>query len=80
MPNYLSHLRTLPAFRGCTRRQLEIIARIVDEVELSQGECVSSNGREVLVTISPTRVLVIGRRALPTLATLAPDLLASPTP
>jgi hypothetical protein len=77
MRSYLNHLRTLPAFRCCTRHDLEVIARIVEEVELSPGERVAPNGREVRVMMSPTRVLVIGRRALPTLATLAPDLLTS---
>jgi hypothetical protein len=78
--DYLDHLRTLPALRRCTRHELGVIASIVDEVELPAGERVASSSREVLVTISPTRVLVIGPQALHTLATLAPELLTSAAP
>lgn len=78
--NYLDHLRTLPAMRRCTHRELDLIAGIVDEVELSAGERVASSRREVLVTMTPTRVLVIGRQALPTVARLAPDLLTWAAP
>jgi hypothetical protein len=75
---YLDHLRTLPALRRCSRHELRLIASIVDEVDLPSGRPVGPNGREVLVTMSSTRVLVIDRRALPMVATLAPELFTSP--
>ena len=70
---YLERLRTIPAFRHCSRNQLEQIARLVDEVELPTGT-VELDGRELVVTLDPVRALVVGRRALPALLEMAPDL------
>jgi hypothetical protein len=72
---YLERLRAAPAFRHCTRRQLEQIARLVDVVELPAGT-VELDGRELVVTLDPVRALVVGRRALPTLLEVAPDLVS----
>ena len=72
---YLDRLRHIPAFRHCSRRQLEEVARLVDIVELPAGT-VELDGRELVVTLDPVRALVIGRRAVPALLELAPDLVA----
>jgi hypothetical protein len=74
---YLDRLRAVPAFRRCTRRQLEDIGRLVDVVELPAGT-VELDGRELVVTLDPVRALVIGRRALPVLLEIAPDLATEP--
>jgi hypothetical protein len=70
---YLQRLRHIPAFRHCTRRQLEEVARLVDIVELPAGT-VELDGRELVVTLDPVRALVVGRRALPVLLEIAPEL------
>ena len=72
---YLDRLWHIPAFRHCSRRQLEEVARLVDIVELPAGT-VELDGRELVVTLDPVRALVIGRRAVPALLELAPDLVA----
>jgi hypothetical protein len=74
---YLDRLRTVPAFRHCTHRQLEQVARLVDIVELPAGT-VELDGRDLVVTIDPVRALVVGRRALPMLLEMAPDLVTEP--
>jgi hypothetical protein len=74
---YLDRLRSIPAFRQCTPRQLEQIARLVDVVELPAGT-VELDGRELVITLDPVRALVVGRRAMPALLELAPDLVAEP--
>jgi hypothetical protein len=73
----LDRLRSVPAFRHCTHRQLEQVARLVDVVELPAGT-VELDGRELLVTLDPVRALVVGRRAVPALLELAPDLATEP--
>jgi hypothetical protein len=74
---YVESLRTIPAFRHCNRNQLEQVARLVDVVELPAGT-VELDGRELVVTLDPVRALVVGRRALPALFELAPDLVTQP--
>jgi hypothetical protein len=74
---YLDRLRHVPAFRDCTHRQLEQVARLVDVVELPAGT-VELDGRELVVTLDPVRALVVGRRALPALLEMAPDLATEP--
>lgn len=74
---YLDRLRSVPAFRRCTRRQLEQVARLVDVVELPAGT-VELDARELVVTLDPVRVLVVGRWAVPALLELAPDLATRP--
>jgi hypothetical protein len=75
---YVGRLRTIPALRNCTRSQLEEVARLVDVVELPAGT-VELDGRELVVTLDPVRALVVGRRAMPALLELAPDLFTEPT-
>jgi hypothetical protein len=70
---YLKRLGATPAFRHCTRRQLEQVARLVDVVELPAGT-VELDRRELVVTLDSVRALVVGRRALPALLEMAPDL------
>jgi hypothetical protein len=72
---YVDRLRSIPAFRHCTRAQLEQVGRLVDVVELPAGT-VELDGRELVVTLDPVRALVVGRRAVPALLELAPDLVA----
>jgi len=74
---YLERLRHIPAFRHCTRRQLEEVARLVDVVELPAGT-VELDRRELVVTLNPVRALVVSRRALPVLLEIAPDLASEP--
>jgi hypothetical protein len=74
---YVDRLRSIPAFRHCTRRQLEQVARLVDVVELPAGT-VELDGRELVVTLDPVRALVVRRRAVPALLELAPDLATEP--
>jgi hypothetical protein len=74
---YLDRLRNIPAFRQCTRRQLEEVARLVDVVELPAGT-VELDRRELVVTLDSVRALVVGRRALPVLFEIAPQLASDP--
>jgi hypothetical protein len=74
---YVNRLRHIPAFRRCTRRQLEQVARLVDVVEVPAGT-VELDRRELVVTIDPVRALVIGRQAMPVLLEIAPDLVTEP--
>jgi hypothetical protein len=52
---------------------LEQVARLVDVVELPAGT-VELDRRELVVTLDSVRALVVGRRALPALLEMAPDL------
>jgi len=72
---YLDRLRSVSAFRHCTRAQLEQVARLVDVVELPAGT-VELDRRELVVTLDPVRALVVGRQVLPVLLEIAPDLAA----
>jgi hypothetical protein len=74
---YLNRLRAVPAFRHCTRRQLELLARLVDVVELPAG-IVERDRRELVVALDPVRALVVARQALPLLLEIAPDLATEP--
>jgi hypothetical protein len=74
---YLERLRTIPAFRHCSRSQIEQVARLVDVVELPAGT-VELDGRELVVTLDPVRALVVGRRAVPVILEIAPDLVTEP--
>jgi hypothetical protein len=76
---YLDRLRSVPAFRHCTRRQLEQVARLVDVVELPAGT-VELDRRELVVTLDPVRALVVGRQAIPVLLELAPELAVGSRP
>jgi hypothetical protein len=74
---YLKRLGATPAFRHCTRRQLEEVARLVDVVELPAGT-VELDRRELVVTLDSVRALVVRRQALPVLLEIAPDLASRP--
>ena len=77
--SYVALLQTVPAFRDCPTVVLSRIASLVDTVELPPGTMVSASHREVLVTLAPTQVIVIERRALDAVIELAPDLVRSNT-
>ena len=72
---YLERLRHDPGLPALHTPSAEEVARLVDVVELPAGT-VELDGRELVVTLDPVRALVVGRRALPALLELAPDLVA----
>jgi len=68
----IDHLRKLPLFRGCSRRELTAVARIVDLVEEPAGKVLTrtgETGREfclilegtVRVEVSPRKRVRLGR-------------------
>lgn len=71
---YLRRLRGVPAFRHCTMRQLQQVARLVDVVDLPAGTQLGGDGGELVMTLTPTQALVIDRRALPAVLDQAPAL------
>jgi hypothetical protein len=71
---YLERLREVPAFRHCTRRQLQQVARLVDDVRVRAGTQLTGDAGELVLTLSPVRALVIDRRALPAVLDEAPTL------
>ena len=71
---YLDRLRSVAALRRCSRRQLEQVARLVDDVELPAGTQLRGPGGELVVTLAATRALVVDRRALPAVLDDAPGL------
>ena len=73
-PSYLALLRAVPAFRDCPTRSLLRLSTLVDMVELPAGTLVGATDRELVVTVGPTSVLVVERRALDAVLDLAPDL------
>jgi len=70
---YLHRLHDIPAFRDCTRRQLQEVARLVDVVELPAGT-VELDRRQLVVTLDSVRALVVDRRAVLAVLELAPSL------
>ena len=51
---YVDHLRNVPLFAGCTRRELERIARSGDEITMTEGSLVvdqGQTGREAFVVL-----------------------------
>ena len=71
---YLDRLRSVPALKRCTRAQLEQVARLVDDVELPAGTQLRGVSGELVVTLVPTRALVVDRRALPAVLDAAPAI------
>jgi hypothetical protein len=58
-------------------RPISRSTRLVDVVGLPAG-IVELDGRELVVTLDPVRALAVGRRALPVLLEIAPDLASVP--
>jgi CRP/FNR family transcriptional regulator, cyclic AMP receptor protein len=51
---YVDHLRSVPLFAGCTRRELERIARSGDEIRMTAGSLLvdqGQTGREAFVIL-----------------------------
>jgi hypothetical protein len=65
---YHDALRSVPAFRNCTDSEVRDLARLVDTIEVPAGTVIGRGDREVVLTLAPTRVLVVGRRVWPKLA------------
>jgi hypothetical protein len=78
LTRYLHRLRSVPALRACNRRQLQEVARLVDDVDVPAGTQLRGPGGELVVTLAPTRALVIDRRALPAVLDEAPGLGTGP--
>jgi hypothetical protein len=74
LTTYLDRLRTVPALRACNRRQLQEVARLIDDVDIPAGTQLRGPGGELVVALAPTRALVIDRRALPAVLEEAPGL------
>ena len=57
MKQYLQHLREVPLFNGCTKKELEKIARASDEITMTAGTLIidqGQTGREAFVILSGT--------------------------
>ena len=72
---YLERLAEIPALRHCSHRTLARVAQLVDEVVVTPGTPLDVPARQVTITLEPTRMLVVDRRALPALRELVPELL-----
>ena len=51
---YVDHLRNVPLFAGCTRKELERIARSGDEIKMTAGSLLvdqGQTGREAFVVL-----------------------------
>jgi hypothetical protein len=66
--SYLDALRAIPPFRECTQSELLDLARAVDAIDVPAGTVIGRGDREVVLTLEPTRLLVLGRRTWPTVA------------
>lgn len=75
---YLDRLAEIPALQRCSRRELVLVAQLVDEIVLPVGTTLPASRRDVTIALGPTRVLVVQRRALPALLELVPDLMDAP--
>jgi CRP/FNR family cyclic AMP-dependent transcriptional regulator len=57
MKKYLEHLREVPLFSGCTKKELEKIARASDEITMTAGTLIidqGQTGREAFVILDGT--------------------------
>lgn len=43
-PNYLDHLKSIPLFSTCSKKELEQVARLSDELELASGKVLMRQG------------------------------------
>jgi CRP-like cAMP-binding protein len=67
---YLDHLAAVPLFAGCTRKELETIAKATTELTIEQGkEFVGQGdvGREAFVIVEGTADVLRGGRKIATL-------------
>jgi hypothetical protein len=71
---YVTLLRKVPAFRSCSKAALSRLAALVDIVELPAGIVLTGDRREVRITMEPTKMAIVDRRALTTVLHLAPEL------
>jgi hypothetical protein len=71
---YADRLRQIPALSHCTHGQLAQIAQVVDDVQLPAGTQLTAQSGELVVTLAPTRVLVVDRRARTSVLDAAPEL------
>jgi hypothetical protein len=74
---YLDALRQLPCFQALTDHDLIAIGRLVDTVDVPAGTVLVADRRELVATLAPTRLLVIGRCAAEGVFELSPALRAS---
>ena len=67
---YVDHLRSVPLFAGCTRKELERIARSGDEIKMTAGSLVvdqGQTGREAFVILDGTVTVKRNGRKVATL-------------
>jgi hypothetical protein len=74
---YLEALRKVPAFRTLADRDLIAIGRLVDTVDVPAGTVLVADRGELVATLAPTRLLVIGRREAEAVFELSPALRTS---
>ena len=66
---YLEHLRNVPMFANCTKKQLDQVARIVTELQISKGTNLMVEGEmvhEFVIIESGTASVRIGGRKVAT--------------
>ncbi len=64
-------LKRVPLFRDCSRRELEEIAKIADEIDFREGKVLTREGaagREFFVIVEGTTEVTQGKRKLATLS------------
>ena len=67
---YVEHLKSVPLFAGCTRKELEIIARSGDEITMTAGTLLvdqGQTGREAFVVLDGTVTVKRNGRKIATL-------------
>jgi CRP/FNR family cyclic AMP-dependent transcriptional regulator len=67
---YLEHLQSVPLFAGCSRKELEKIARAGDEISMTAGSLVIDQGqtaREAFVLLDGTATVKRNGRKVTTL-------------
>ena len=67
----LDLLKGVPLFRDCTRRELEAVAKIADEIDFREGKQLTKEGapgREFFVIVEGTAEATQGQRRLRTMS------------
>ncbi|HEY7105093.1 MAG TPA: cyclic nucleotide-binding domain-containing protein [Acidimicrobiia bacterium] len=67
---YVDHLRSIPLFAGCTRKELELIARSGDEIKMTAGTVLvdqGQTGHEAFVVMDGTVTVKRNGRKVATL-------------